>query len=81
MKQLEQTKGVAKLVPSKVKRYFVTYWSKASGWELQFGITYFTNPETAIANFLEHQNRCTFEGDYKPEFYKVIEVELEIPTL
>jgi hypothetical protein len=81
MKQLEQTKGIAKLVPTKAKRYFVTFWTKANGWEVQFRTTYFTNPESAVSNFIERQNDSNPQGEYKPEFYKVIEVELEIPTL
>jgi len=80
MKQLEQTKGIAKLVPAKVKRYFVTSWSKANGWQIG-SIEYFTTPESAVARFIENQNRYKLDDDYKAEFYKVIEVELEIPIL
>jgi len=80
MKQLEQTKGITKLVPAKVKRYFVTSWSKANGWQIG-SIEYFTTPESAVARFIDNENRFSQSEEYKAEFYKVIEVELEIPTL
>jgi hypothetical protein len=74
MQQLEITKGKSVVIPTIVKRYILMVWHKTLGWQCQSET--FTTPESAIQNLLDRQNQY-YNKDI--EFYKCIEVELEIP--
>ena len=50
------------------------YYDVNLGWQSDMGI--FATPESGIQNFIERQNRYKNENI---KYYKVIEVELEIP--
>lgn len=74
MQQLETTKGKSVVIPRLVKRYTILCYREGSGW--QTGYALHTTPESALEQFLDTQNRYT---DKNIKFYKVFEVELEIP--
>jgi len=74
MEQLETTKGKSVVIPRLVKRYVIFYYDANQGWQTTFSIH--TTPESAVQQFLEQQNKYPNEN---VKYYKVIEVELEIP--
>jgi len=74
MQQLETTKGKSVVVPRLVNRYILMYYDVNIGWRCEF--VPYTTPESAIQSFIERINKYKSE---KPEYYKVIEVELEVP--
>lgn len=78
MEQLENTKAKSITIPKIVNRYAVAYYSKAMGWQMSSQL--FTTPESAIEDFLRFNN-FKKKDDYTPRFYKVIEIELEIPVI
>lgn len=78
MEQLENTKAKSITIPKIVNRYTVAHYSKAMGWEMNSKL--FTTPESAIEEFLRFRD-FKKKDDYTPRFYKVIEIELEIPII
>lgn len=74
MEQLETTKGKSVVIPRLVSRYVIFYYDLNQGWQTTFPIH--TNPESAVQQFIEQQNKYPNENI---KYYKVIEVELEIP--
>jgi len=74
MEQLETIKGKSIVVPRLVNRYFVMYYDINIGWMQDYGV--YTTPESALQPFIERQNKHT---NINIKYYKVIEVELEIP--
>lgn len=74
MEQLETTKGKSIVIPRLVNRYIIMFYEINMGWRTEFNV--YTNPESAIQDFIERQNRYPNENI---KYYKVIEVELEIP--
>jgi hypothetical protein len=74
MQQLEITKGKSVIVPQIAKRYILLYLDNIQGWQTDREV--FTNPESAIQNFIERQNKYPNKDI---EFYKCIEVDLQIP--
>jgi len=74
MQQLETTKGKSVVIPRLVNRYIVMYYDVNIGWRCEFEP--YTTPESAMQSFIERINKYSSQ---KPEYYKVIEVELEIP--
>jgi len=74
MEELKITKGKSYTVPKIVNRYLLMYYDVTFGW--QSDSTVFSTPESAIQNFIERQNRYPNENI---KYYKVIEIELEIP--
>jgi hypothetical protein len=75
MQQLETIKGQTVIVPQIVKRYLIAFYDY-SGWKCvnEFDST----PENAIQKFISWQEQIKDE-EYRAKYYKVIEVELEIP--
>ena len=73
MEQLETTKGKSVIIPRMVNRYIIFYYN-SQGWQINFSIH--TTPESAVQRFIERQNKYPNENI---KYYKVIEVELEIP--
>ena len=79
MEQLEATKGKSVVVPRIVNRYLILYYTKEEGWTGHART--FVTPESAIEDFLRY-SRSYKKGIYGyPYFYKVVEVELEIPII
>lgn len=74
MQQLETTKGKSVVIPKLVNRYIIMFYDVSLGWKVEYEV--YTNPESAIQNFIERQNKYQNENI---KYYKVIEVELEIP--
>lgn len=74
MQQLETTKGKSVVIPKLVNRYIIMFYDISLGWKVEYEV--YTNPESAIQNFIERQNKYQNENI---KYYKVIEVELEIP--
>ena len=76
MQQLETIKGKSVVIPRLVNRYIVMYYDVNIGWRCEFEP--YTTPESAMQSFIEKINKYSSS---KPEYYKVIEVELEIPFI
>lgn len=77
MEQLETTKGKSIVVPRLVNRYLILAYHKTLGWQSDIPSLY-TTPESAMQDFIERQNKY---GNENYIYYKVIEVELEIPIV
>jgi hypothetical protein len=75
MQQLETIKGQTIIVPQIVKRYLIAFYDY-SGWKIYSDFN--STPENAIQRFISWQEKIKDE-DYRAKYYKVIEVELEIP--
>lgn len=77
MQELEATKAKKVTIPKRCKRYSIAYYTESIGW--QNSCNFFTTPESALEDFL----RCHTGGDerWKPKFYSVYEVDLEIPVI
>lgn len=78
MEQLQTIKGKSIVVPHLVNRYSILYYDY-SGWK-SYGINLFTTPESAISDFFKWQETIKQE-EYRAKYYKVFEVELEIPFI
>jgi hypothetical protein len=74
MTQLEIIKGKTIEIPRYVNRYLILVYRTNSGWTSDINL--FTNPESAIQNFMDRQNKYT---DINIKYYKVVELEVEIP--
>ena len=74
MTQLETIKGKSIEIPRYVNRYLILVYRDNSGWTSEINL--FTNPESAIQNFMDRQNKYT---DISIKYYKVVELEVEIP--
>ena len=74
MQQLETIKGKSVVIPRLVNRYIVMYYDVNIGWRCEFEP--YSTPESSMQSFIERINKYS---SAKPEYYKVIEVELEIP--
>jgi hypothetical protein len=74
MTQLETIKGKSIEIPRYVNRYLILVYRDSSGWTSEINL--FTNPESAIQNFMDRQNKYT---DISIKYYKVVELEVEIP--
>jgi len=76
MQQLETTKGKTVVIPNVIKRYTILYYDingwKVSSHELR------TTPEDAVQSFFNWQESISNEK-YRAKYYKIFEVELEIP--
>lgn len=79
MQQLETTTAKSITIPKLVNRYAVAHYSIATGWEMSTRL--FTTPESAIEEFLRYNRNFKKIDDYTPRYYKVIEMELEIPVI
>ena len=78
MEQLETIKGKSIIVPKMANRYSVLYYDY-SGWKAN-SFNLFTTPEGAIEDFLRWQQTISDEK-YRAKYYKVFELELEIPFI
>ena len=76
MQQLETIKGKTIVVPNIVKRYAILSYDW-QGWKIS-SVDLHTTPESALQNFLTWQESIKDEM-YRAKYYKVFEVELEIP--
>jgi hypothetical protein len=76
MQQLETIKGKTVIIPNIVKRYTILYY-EWNGWK-SHGINLYTTPESAVQDFFKCQESIS-EKKYRAEYYKVFEVDLEIP--
>jgi len=74
MEQLETTKAKSVVIPRLVNRYVIFYYDVNQGWQTTFPI--YTTPESAVQQFIDQQSKYPNEN---VKYYKVIEVELEIP--
>lgn len=74
MEQLETIKGKSVVIPRLVNRYLLAFYDLNQGWLSEN--YFYTNPESAIQNFIDRQSKYNNEN---VKYYKVIEVELEIP--
>lgn len=80
MEQLETIKGKSVVIPKISKRYIIVYYNY-SGWTFFHGISnFYVNPESALESFFEWAGKIT-EDRVKPKYYKIIELELEIPFI
>lgn len=77
MTELKPTKGKSITIPTMVKRYCVAIYVDGSGWENT--LPFFTTPESALEYFFNLYKNS--DPIYKPKFYKVFELELEIPII
>ena len=75
MQQLETIKGKTIIVPQIVKRYLIAYYDNL-GW--RGSNEFHSTPESAIQRFISWQEQIKDE-EYRAKYYKVIEIELEIP--
>lgn len=78
MQELEPTKGKRVTIPKRAKRFGVAYYSKYNGWENS--MRFHTTPESALEEFLR-MNAGRKDDDFKPKFYTVYELELELPII
>jgi hypothetical protein len=77
MQELKPTTARGILIPTKIKRYQIAYYSKAEGWR-QHGFDFYATPESALEDFLR---MCeNIDDKYKPTYYTILEVELEMPV-
>jgi hypothetical protein len=76
MQQLETVKGKTIIVPNIVKRYSVLYYDY-NGWRISNNNLH-TTPEDALQSFFGWQESIS-EEKYRAKYYKIFEVELEIP--
>lgn len=74
MEQLEITKGKSVVVPRIINRYMVIHYNTVIGWRADCEV--YATPESALQAFI---SRCESYPDKNIKFYKVIEVELEVP--
>ncbi len=74
MEQLETTKGKSVVIPRIVNRYIVMCYDKHIGWKCEYEV--FTTPESATQDFIQRQEKYLNENII---YYKIVEVELEIP--
>jgi hypothetical protein len=74
MEELQITKGKSVTIPKIVNRYILMYYDVNMGWQSFCNVH--TTPESAIQHFIESQRYYKNENI---KYYKVIEVELEIP--
>jgi hypothetical protein len=80
MIQLKNDVAKTVLVPNVVERFFVAYWSKAEGWTIH-GYTLHTTPESAVQQLISYADSFDkVDDDWKPRYYKVLSVNLEIPN-
>lgn len=80
MQQLETVKGLTVVIPNIVKRYTVLYYDKnRQGWCVS-GHQLDVSPEAAVQSFFNWQETIKDE-QYRAQYYKVFEVELEIPFI
>jgi len=77
MIELEATKAKKATIPKRVKRFSVVYYTESMGWENTTML--FTTPESALENFLRMYKDS--DSSYAPKFYKVYELDLEIPII
>ena len=77
MEQLQPIKGKSITIPKMVKRFIIAYYK--DGWKI-YTIIPHVNPEGALEEFYRWQEQITSEY-YRAEYYKVIEIELEIPFI
>jgi hypothetical protein len=74
MEQLQTIKGRSVTIPKLVNRYLILAYNIHIGWSAYGNIH--ATPEGALQAFLENQNKYR---DENIKYYKLIEVELEIP--
>jgi len=74
MEQLETTKGKSIVVPRIINRYIVIHYNIVIGWRADYEV--YATPESALQAFISRHNQYP---DKNVKFYKVIEVELEVP--
>lgn len=79
MIQLKNEQAKAVIVPNVVERFFVVYWSKAEGWMIH-GYQLHTTPENAVQSLLEYADSVEDANSWKPKYYKVLSINLEIPN-
>lgn len=80
MEQLETIKGKSVVIPKIAKRYLVIYYNYF-GWRVFDGFNNFhVNPESALEPFYEWASKIK-EENVKPKYYKIIELDLEIPFI
>lgn len=77
MIELEATKAKKVTIPKRVKRFSVVYYTESMGWENTTML--FATPESALENFLRIYKDS--DSSYAPKFYKVYELDLEIPII
>ena len=77
MIELEPTKAKKATIPKIVKRFSVVYYIESQGWENTTQL--YTTPESAVESFLRYYEKS--DSRYKPKFYKVYELDLEIPII
>ena len=78
MEQLETIKGKSITIPKIVKRYAVLYYDN-NGWKI-YGFELYTTPESALERFYNLQESIK-EENYRAKYYKIVEVDLEIPFI
>ena len=74
MEQLETTKGKSVVIPRLVNRFIVMYYDKFIGWKCEYQV--FATPESATQDFIQRQEQYPNTNIL---YYKIVEVELEIP--
>lgn len=75
MEQLQTIKCKSIVVPKVTQRYFVIYYNYNS-WQQFMGM--YNTPEQALEHFFDWSRKITIEN-VMPKYYKIIEVDLEIP--
>lgn len=74
MEQLQTTRGKSVVIPKNVNRFIVMYYDKYIGWNCEHQV--FTTPESATQCFIQRQDQYPNTNIL---YYKIVEVELEIP--
>lgn len=77
MKELEKTKGKEIEVPVRATRYIGLTFSKAQGWVIASNLD--ATPEGAYLQATSTRRYYKEDDDYYPMYFKVVEVELNIP--
>ena len=82
MEELKMIKGKSVTIPRMVSRYSVVFYTQINGW--QFDNSCYTGmhttPESALESFLSGHHVTQEDNDRRPLYYKVIELDLEIPA-
>lgn len=87
MIELEKIKAKSVTVPKRVKRYGLAYYTASDGWRLFYGPQLETTPEGILQSFITCNRHLIDEGEteknrnYYPKYYKIFELDLEIPLI
>ena len=65
---------------NRFSRYFIAFYC-SSGWQIYSTFNLHTTPESALEEFLRNYGKLDKDSFDYPKYYKVIEIDLEIPII